>query len=194
MRLSGQQIEEVMAAFVDAFDHASLERMLRLRLDRRLDQLGAGGSLDSVVLGVIDAAEKEGWTPDLVREAGRWNPGNRRLAALVRSLLPQLEAGATSPAPAGAALAIPRIDPDDPPYAVLRELLSEAFDANGLRRFCQFHEPFRPLVSRFAPGHGLEDMVDLVLVHADKFLLWGELLAGVAEENPYQFERFVGRL
>jgi hypothetical protein len=165
-----------------------------LRLDRRVDQLTTGGNLDHSVLDVIAAAEKDGWTADLIREANGWNPGNERLAALARSLLPLLETSASAARPAGPLAAVPHIDPDNPPFAVLRQLLTAAFDVPGLRRFCQVHKLFRPVLDGFGPEQGLEGMVHLVLQHADKALLWDELLAGVAEENPYQFERFVSLL
>ena len=194
MRLTGKQIEEVIEAFVEAFNRASLERFLRIRLDRRLDQLTGGGDLDGIVLDVVAAAERGGWTADLIREAAGWHPGNEGLAALARSTLPQLEADAENPVPPIPAPPIPHIDPNNPPYAALRRLLTSAFDAPGLRRFCRVHEPFQRLLAQFAPGHGVDDMADRLLDYAQIYLLWDELLAGVAEENPYQFEQFVRRL
>lgn len=87
-----------------------------------------------------------------------------------------------------------RIDAEDPPYGVLRKLLMEAFSAEDLRRFCQERRPFRPVVVRFGPGQGLDDMVDEVLDHCRMQLLWDELVAEVAEVRPAQVARFADEL
>jgi energy-coupling factor transporter ATP-binding protein EcfA2 len=73
---------------------------------------------------------------------------------------------------------------------VVRELLIAAFTAEDLRRFCQDRPTFRPIVARFGPGHGLDDMVDEVVTYCDKRDLFGALLAAVSEENPPQYARF----
>lgn len=194
MKLTGKQIEEVIEAFVEAFNRAGLERFVRIRLDRRLEELTAGGDLDSIVLDLVAVAEREGWTAELLGQAAEWNPGNERLSTLAGSLLPHLQAEEETPVPVDAPLPIPHIDPGNPPYGELRRLLNAAFDAPGLRRFCQVREPFRRVVAQFGPGHALEDMVDRVLDYTRIYLLWDELLAGVAEANPYQFREFLRRL
>jgi len=110
------------------------------------------------------------------------------------ALLRPLDARDANPGVVAPARSMPRIDPDNPPFAALRGLLNAAFDAPGLLHFCQEHEHFQRVVAQFGPGHGLEDMVDRVLDYTKTQLRWDELLAGVAEENPYQFERFVQQL
>jgi hypothetical protein len=55
-------------------------------------------------------------------------------------------------------------------------------------------DPFRAVLVQFGQGQGLDDMVDRLLDYTRIYLLWDELLAGVAEENPYQFQEFVRRL
>ena len=45
----------------------------------------------------------------------------------------------------------------------IRELLLAAFIAEDLRRFCRDDPRFRPIYRRFAPGDGLEDLVDEVI-------------------------------
>lgn len=89
---------------------------------------------------------------------------------------------------------IPAIDPDDPPFALLRKLLVAAFTPQELHRFCYDRPAFRPAVNQISPDHGLDDMVGRLLVYCEKNLLWDELLAGVAEENPRQYGRFEARL
>ncbi len=196
MKLTGKQIDEVIEAFVAAFNRAGLERFLRIRLDRRLDELTGCGVLYDVILDVVSIAEREGWMAELIGQAAEWYPGNEGLAALARTLLPQLEDDATNPGqqPPAPPVSIPHIDPDNPPYAALRRLLTTAFDGPRLRRFCQVRDPFRAVLVQFGQGQGLDDMVDRLLDYTRIYLLWDELLAGVAEENPYQFQEFVRRL
>lgn len=85
------------------------------------------------------------------------------------------------------------VDPENPPVDAIRDLLEAAFTVQTLNRFCWDHEPFRPLRKQFSPGHGLVDMVDLVIEYCETSLLWDELLAGVQEESPRQYARFETR-
>ena len=87
-----------------------------------------------------------------------------------------------------------RIDPDNPPIAAIRELLLIVFNPEDLRRFCQDRSIFQPLVARFGPGHGLDDMVDRVIDYCRTQLLWDELLAEVAKSSPRHYARFEPRL
>ena len=100
-------------------------------------------------------------------------------------------AAAAQPTPNGADL---HIDPQDPPYAILRELLTEAFTPEELRRLCLERKAFRPVVARFGPGHGLDDMVDALFDYCRTRLLWDELLSEIARERPEQVARFADRL
>ncbi len=72
----------------------------------------------------------------------------------------------------------------------IRELLLAAFTPQDLRRFCQDRLLFQPIVVRFGPGHGLDDMVDEVIDYCRTRLLWDDLLADVKEANPLQYARF----
>ncbi len=94
----------------------------------------------------------------------------------------------------GSQRAVPHVDPGNPPIAAIRELLTAAFTSQTLHRFCYDRPAFRPVVNQISPDHGLDDMVDRVLVHCEKKLLWDELLAEVAQENPAQYARFRPRL
>ena len=100
-----------------------------------------------------------------------------------------------SAAGSGAAAGQPiRVDPDNPPIAVIGELLEAAFTPQKLRRFCQERPLFRDLVNHFGPGHGLDDMVGEVIDYCRTQLLWDELLAEIASVNPKQHARFESRL
>ena len=74
--------------------------------------------------------------------------------------------------------------------AIIRRLLVEAFTAEDLRRFCQDHATFRPILDRFAPAHGLNDMVAEVIDYCEMYYLFDELLAGIKQANPNQYARF----
>lgn len=85
-------------------------------------------------------------------------------------------------------------DPQSYSIAAIRELLLAAFSPEELRRFCQDRPPFRAIVYRFGPGHGLDDMVDEVIDYCRTRLLWDELLAEVKDENPQQYARLASEL
>jgi hypothetical protein len=74
--------------------------------------------------------------------------------------------------------------------AAIRRLLLEAFTPQDLRRFCQDRRLFRPIVYKFSPQHGLEEMVGRVIDHCWNEFLWDDLLEAVAEEKPRQYARF----
>jgi hypothetical protein len=85
---------------------------------------------------------------------------------------------------------------DTPEYDIanIRELLTAAFTAKQLRRFCYDRSTFRPVVDEFAPDHGLADMVDQVIDYCHTHLLWDELLTDVALVRWRQYARFQPRL
>jgi hypothetical protein len=89
---------------------------------------------------------------------------------------------------------IPAIDPDNPPIAAIRELLTAAFTVQTLPRFCKDRPVFRPVLDNFGLGHGLTDMVDELIEYCETRLLWDQLLAEVAQVNAEQCVRFVSRL
>lgn len=74
--------------------------------------------------------------------------------------------------------------------AAIRKLLLVAFTPDSLRRFCQDSRTLSPVVAKFGPGHGLDDMVDEVVDYCHMQLLCEELLAAVKTENPRQYARF----
>lgn len=86
MALTGPQAKALRDALVSAFDSNSLAMMLRFELNRRLEAMVAPGPLSSVAFKLIELAEMEGWTLDLVRAARNSNPGNAQLYEVSRFL------------------------------------------------------------------------------------------------------------
>ena len=86
LRLSGAQVQELMASLLDAYDESSLRQMVRFQLDEHLDLIAGGGNLSQVVFNLIAWAERTGRIAELIAKAQAYNPGNARLAAFARSL------------------------------------------------------------------------------------------------------------
>ncbi len=78
--------------------------------------------------------------------------------------------------------------------ATIRQLLVAAFTPEGLRRFCTDSPTFRPVCDEFAPGQGLNDMVDRVISYCETRLLFDQLLVHVKGANPSQYARFESSL
>jgi tetratricopeptide (TPR) repeat protein len=72
----------------------------------------------------------------------------------------------------------------------IRVLLENAFTAEDLQRFCQDRPPLAPIVTRFGPGHGLDDMAAEAIDYCTTHELLGTLLAEVKQENPRQYKRY----
>jgi hypothetical protein len=87
-----------------------------------------------------------------------------------------------------------RVDVDNPPYRELRQLLQDAFRPDTLEDFCREDPQFRELLNKFGSNASLLDMIREVLDHCDTRLLWEELLEGVAERAPRQYNRTAARL
>ncbi|BAZ21785.1 hypothetical protein NIES4073_26630 [Kalymmatonema gypsitolerans NIES-4073] len=89
MKLSGLQRKKLLEALNDAFpDKASLEQMLAFELDKNLDTIAGGNSLQDIVFNLIKIAEAQGWVEDLVYAARRLNSGNPLLIVIAEELFP----------------------------------------------------------------------------------------------------------
>ena len=99
LRLSGPQVQELMASLLDAYDEGSLRQMVRFQLDEHLDLIAGGGNLAQVVFNLIAWAERTGRIAELIAKAQAYNPGNARLAAFARSLpgIPVVEPAKVAP-------------------------------------------------------------------------------------------------
>jgi tetratricopeptide (TPR) repeat protein len=71
----------------------------------------------------------------------------------------------------------------------IRDLLEHAFTAEELERFCEDRPIFQPIVKRFGPSFGLDDMAEEVIDYCTSRELLGKLLAEVKRENPRQYKR-----
>lgn len=77
--IPGLQLEETRKALLEGYNKKSLGQMLRIRLDKDLEDIVADGALKDMVWDLLERSEEEGWQGDLVREAYRNNPGNEAL-------------------------------------------------------------------------------------------------------------------
>jgi formylglycine-generating enzyme required for sulfatase activity len=78
--------------------------------------------------------------------------------------------------------------------AAVRDLIRDAFTVRDLKRFCQDRPAFRPLLGLFAQNPNLEDMIDAIVEHCEKQVLFAELLAGIQISNPRQYARYHDQL
>jgi len=77
---------------------------------------------------------------------------------------------------------------------VLRELLLASFGPQELRRLCQSHSDLRPVLDDLDADPSLNEVVDAVVDHLERYDLYDVLLALVREHNPRQYARFEPRL
>jgi hypothetical protein len=85
MALSGAQFQQLIESLLDAFPvQAQLAQMVRVRLDKNLDAIALGGSLETIVFRLIQTAEAQGWTAQLLAGARESNPGNPKLLAVAQ--------------------------------------------------------------------------------------------------------------
>lgn len=88
-QLTGEQYKQLQSALVSAFPNLdALRQMVRLQLDKNLDALAGGDTLNQVVFRLIDAAEAGGWTKILVEKAYQYNSGNADLHRFAQQFLP----------------------------------------------------------------------------------------------------------
>jgi hypothetical protein len=98
MTLTGSQMEQLRDAMCAAFDQASLKQMVRFRLAKDLQHLvNASRPMHELVFDLIDAADRQGWTDQLVTAAHQFVPGNDQLQAYCALHAPYALA-ATNPA------------------------------------------------------------------------------------------------
>ena len=83
MGLSSEHRKKLRNALIDAFpEKSSLEQMLWFELDKNLDVIADGTSLEVVVFKLIKIAEAQNWVENLIFAALRENPGNPSLKAI----------------------------------------------------------------------------------------------------------------
>jgi hypothetical protein len=91
MGLSGRQRKQLKDALVDAFPTKSLlEQILLFELDKNLEAIAGEGNLQEIIFKIIQTAEAEGWTEDLIHAARGANPGNLKLQTINQTLANEL--------------------------------------------------------------------------------------------------------
>lgn len=78
--------------------------------------------------------------------------------------------------------------------AVIRDLLRASFTPEELLRFCYDNEKFRYVYDEVPRPVSLNTLVDHLVEHCEKKMLFKELLAWVQEKNPGQYKRFEPQL
>jgi hypothetical protein len=77
--LNNVQFGEFWTALRGAYTAPSLQRMLKIRLNKRLDEISMAGDFQQIVFELIQTAEMEEWTLQLLNAARQSNPGNAAL-------------------------------------------------------------------------------------------------------------------
>ena len=83
MGLNPTQKKDLNDALQKAFDPDGFDRMLTLRLDKKRHNIVSDQEFPEIVFQVIEAAERENWTADLVRGALEANPASPQLLDFV---------------------------------------------------------------------------------------------------------------
>ncbi len=83
MGLDPTQKLELSEALQKAFDPDGFDRMLTLRLDKKRHNIVSDQEFPEIVFQVIEAAERENWTADLIRGALEANKANPQLLDFV---------------------------------------------------------------------------------------------------------------
>jgi hypothetical protein len=79
-KLTGEQYKQFQNALLSAFpNHYELREMLLFQLEKHLDPIAGGTSLQEVVFNLIRVAVAQGWIADLVEKAHEHNSGNAEL-------------------------------------------------------------------------------------------------------------------
>jgi hypothetical protein len=96
MRLSGAEFNQLWAAMRDAYKRSTLEQMLYVRLEKRLDEISLGEDFKEIVYQLLQDAERNGYTMQLLAAARESNPGNSMLLEVseqfgLSALTPALE-------------------------------------------------------------------------------------------------------
>lgn len=72
----------------------------------------------------------------------------------------------------------------------IRELLTKGFDDLELRNFCFDQPEFQEVYDQLAQSTGKDEIVSLIIEHADQHLLFEPLLAWAKEHNPSRYRRY----
>jgi hypothetical protein len=87
VKLTGDQAERLHEAILSAFDDAELRKLVRFRMNDRLEEITSSNSLDTVVFDLIGWAERHGRAKELIKAVQRARPDNPTIQAVAYSLL-----------------------------------------------------------------------------------------------------------
>ncbi|AFZ15532.1 hypothetical protein Cri9333_4757 (plasmid) [Crinalium epipsammum PCC 9333] len=100
MELKGNQFQLLIQALGDAFpDLSRLEMMVRLQLDKNINEISVQKALDLVLFDLIKIADSEGWLKDLIQKAHFSNPNNVLLKNYCNEYLYNYSLKENSPTP-----------------------------------------------------------------------------------------------
>jgi hypothetical protein len=87
MSLDGDQAQKLHDAIVSGFDRPNLEQLVRFGLNERLDRISPDSRLDTVVFNLIQWADQEGRTAELIQAVQRARPNVPEIQAIAEALL-----------------------------------------------------------------------------------------------------------
>ena len=86
-KLSGEEVGELRDAILDAYrDKGKLKMMVRIKLEKNIDEIAGGDNLQLVVFNLIEWAESQGKVKKLVEGACEENPDNQSLQDIRKKL------------------------------------------------------------------------------------------------------------
>ncbi|MFN8467659.1 MAG: effector-associated domain EAD1-containing protein [Caldilineaceae bacterium] len=83
MKITGQNVQQICDALIDAYPTRDLLRMMvRVELDRNLEEIAGGENQNVVVFNLVSWAERDGRIDELIERAHLRTPGNAALSRL----------------------------------------------------------------------------------------------------------------
>ncbi len=88
MSLSGPLAKQLEEAMQSAYDYAGLKRFVTWTLEKKLEPISLGGSLEEVLFELIERARREGWDDRLVAKVCEDKPDSPEVASFCQSYKP----------------------------------------------------------------------------------------------------------
>ncbi len=85
MSLRGPQAKQLEKAMQSAYDYAELKRFAAWTLEKKLEKISLGGSLEEVLFELIERALREGWEDELVTKVCEDKPNSPEVASFCQS-------------------------------------------------------------------------------------------------------------
>jgi hypothetical protein len=84
--LTGVQVRELREAILSGFNRSELQALVQIQMNEHLETITSNGPLETVVLELINWAERQGRTEQFVRAVLRARPGNSVIQSVAASL------------------------------------------------------------------------------------------------------------